>query len=373
MTHTARRPGFASLSSSLLLASLGLFLGGCRSVLQPSSRPGLLADRDGVVAPPYVAPAAGGSTIPGNIQMFPSAEPQFPAILPGPAMVTETPEMILEPAEPETKAAPKAVVTEIILPEAPKVERLTHTVGKNESLWTIGQKYGITYQELAGYNSLDANAVLPVGKVLNIPPGGRPGAAVEGRAPTTRGAAAPKPAAAAVAGTGTYVVQRGDSISLIAQRSGMSQAELRQLNNLKSDTIYIGQKLQVRGEVKPSAGGAAKPAPVKPEVVKPTAAKPETAKPEDTLPELTAPVAPVAPVGGEVAPVAPVPAPVPAPATAVGEGGQRRLPHDVCKDDTLENIAEMYGTTVQAIQQANPDLKSNADLKVGNTIMVPYK
>jgi LysM repeat protein len=289
--------------------------------------------------------------------------------------------MILEPAEPEAKPVPKAVVTEIVLPEAPKTERLTHTVGKNESLWTIGQKYGITYQELAAYNSLDVNAVLLVGKVLNIPPGGRPGAAAEGRAPTVRGAAAPKPAAAA--GTGTYVVQRGDSISLIAHRSGMTQAELRQLNNLKSDRIYIGQKLQVRGEVKIPAGGAAKPAPVKPEVVKPEvvkpeAAKPEAAKPDETLPELVAP-APVAPdAAAPVAPVAPAPAagvdadpgaPAPVPAGEVG----RRLPHDVCKDDTLENIAEMYGTTVQAIQQANPDLKSNADLKVGNTIMVPYK
>jgi len=364
MTHTARRPGFVSLSSSLLLASLGLMLGGCRTALQPS-RPGVLGDRDGVVPPAYEAPAPGAS---GGMQMLPSPEPQFPALLPGPAFVADAPEIIMEPAEP----VPAPAVTEIILPEAPRIERLTHTVGRNESLWTIGQKYGITYQELAGYNNLDANAILQVGKVLNIPPGGRPGAAAEGRAPTVRGAVAPVSAA----GASTYVVQRGDSISLIAQRSGMSQAELRQLNNLKSDTIYIGQKLQVRGEVKVPAGGAAKPAPAKPEVVKPAPASPGVVKPAaDTLPEL----APVLPAEtAEPAPATavrdtPAPAPAPAPAAAAAEGGLRRLPHDVCKDDTLENIAEMYGTTIQAIQQANPDLKSNADLKVGNTIMVPYK
>jgi LysM repeat protein len=341
-------------------------------VLKPS-RPGLLADRDGVVPPPYDSPAAGASS--GGALVFPSAQPAFPAVLPGAPLVTEEPGPILEPLEPET--APSAAVSEIILPEAPKIERLTHTVAKNESLWTIGQKYGITYQELAAYNHLDVNAVLPVGKVLNIPPGGRPGAAVEGRAPTVRGAAAPAPVS--TAGTSTYVVQRGDSISLIAHRSGMTQAELRQLNGLKSDRINIGQKLLVRGEVKIPAGTTPKPAAPKPEVEKPAApkpetTKPETTKPEETLPELTAPVAPeaapAAPVAPEAAPTVPEVVPAPAPAA---EAGQRRLPHDVCKDDTLENIAEMYGTTVQAIQQANPDLKSNADLKVGNTIMVPYK
>src|SRR5690606_42020163 len=39
-----------------------------------------------------------------------------------------------------------------------------------------------------------------------------------------------------------YVVSRGDSLSLIAQRNNVSLSQLRSANNLRSDTIQIGQK-----------------------------------------------------------------------------------------------------------------------------------
>jgi N-acetylmuramoyl-L-alanine amidase len=42
-----------------------------------------------------------------------------------------------------------------------------------------------------------------------------------------------------------YVVQRGDTLSVIAQRHGVSLQQLRVLNQLSSDTIRIGQRLRV--------------------------------------------------------------------------------------------------------------------------------
>jgi N-acetylmuramoyl-L-alanine amidase len=42
-----------------------------------------------------------------------------------------------------------------------------------------------------------------------------------------------------------YVVQRGDTLSVIAQRHGVSLQQLRQLNQLSSDSIRIGQRLRV--------------------------------------------------------------------------------------------------------------------------------
>lgn len=42
-----------------------------------------------------------------------------------------------------------------------------------------------------------------------------------------------------------YVVQRGDTLSVIAQRHGVSLQQLRALNQLSSDTIRIGQQLRV--------------------------------------------------------------------------------------------------------------------------------
>ena len=44
-----------------------------------------------------------------------------------------------------------------------------------------------------------------------------------------------------------YVVVRGDSLSMIAQRHNVSLAQLRTTNNLRNDTIHVGQRLVIPG------------------------------------------------------------------------------------------------------------------------------
>ena len=46
---------------------------------------------------------------------------------------------------------------------------------------------------------------------------------------------------------GNYTVSRGDSLSVIAQRFGVSLSELKAINNLSSNTIHIGQVLNITG------------------------------------------------------------------------------------------------------------------------------
>jgi N-acetylmuramoyl-L-alanine amidase len=46
---------------------------------------------------------------------------------------------------------------------------------------------------------------------------------------------------------GTHVVARGDSLSVIAQRNGISTRELREYNNLRNDVIHVGQELRIPG------------------------------------------------------------------------------------------------------------------------------
>jgi N-acetylmuramoyl-L-alanine amidase len=51
-----------------------------------------------------------------------------------------------------------------------------------------------------------------------------------------------------------HVVRRGDNLSDIAQRYGMTLADLRQANGIRGSVIHPGQKLTVRDELQPAGG-----------------------------------------------------------------------------------------------------------------------
>jgi LysM repeat protein len=62
-----------------------------------------------------------------------------------------------------------------------------------------------------------------------------------------------------------------------------------------------------------------------------------------------------------------------APATPGALDLPKKLSHTVTEGDTLEIIAEMYGTKVEEIKKENPTIKSNADLLPNTKLMVPYR
>ena len=95
----------------------------------------------------------------------------------------------------------------------------TYTVKSGDSLWSIANKYNTTVSNLKSLNNLSSD-VLQIGQVLNVP-------------------------SSSVSAGNTYTVKSGDSLWNIANRYGISVAELKNLNNLSSDVLQIGQVLNV--------------------------------------------------------------------------------------------------------------------------------
>lgn len=102
----------------------------------------------------------------------------------------------------------------------------THRVKRNETLHAISKKYHVTVADLKAANNLVHNQVKK-GDTLVIP---------------LRSAVAGKTKAVAR----TYRVKKGDNLSRIAKKTGVSVSELKRLNSLAKVRIKAGQVLVLR-------------------------------------------------------------------------------------------------------------------------------
>lgn len=95
-----------------------------------------------------------------------------------------------------------------------------YTVKKGDSLWLIANKYGTTVDELKSANNLKSNT-LSIGQTLIIP---------EKKENTNKI---------------SYVVKKGDSLWLIANKYDTTVEKIKSTNNLKGNTLSIGQVLVI--------------------------------------------------------------------------------------------------------------------------------
>jgi murein DD-endopeptidase MepM/ murein hydrolase activator NlpD len=91
------------------------------------------------------------------------------------AVPTDSTASDLTPGTPASVDAPTATA-----PTAVAASTTTHTVQEGQTLWKIAELYGIDAAKLANLNSLQANAVLSVGQVLQVPMGDRMAATISG-------------------------------------------------------------------------------------------------------------------------------------------------------------------------------------------------
>lgn len=108
---------------------------------------------------------------------------------------------------------------------------VTHSVKRGDTLSHIARQYKTSVSAIKSLNNLKSDLIL-VGQRLKV-------------SSTTSNGSTSKPTTSKPSTSKTITVKRGDTLSHIAKRNGTSVARLKQLNGLKSDLIFINQKLKV--------------------------------------------------------------------------------------------------------------------------------
>lgn len=103
--------------------------------------------------------------------------------------------------------------------------KLTHTVQKGDSFWSIARKQGVSHTDLARWNGMAPKDPLRVGQELVVWKKAADGARIR---------------------TIVYQIRQGDSLSTIAARYKVSVSDLMKWNALKKNAyIQPGQKLKL--------------------------------------------------------------------------------------------------------------------------------
>ena len=108
-------------------------------------------------------------------------------------------------------------------------ETITYTVQRGDTLWAIARRYGTTSGEIAEINNISNPNLIYPGQELRIPTN----STTEGE--ETRGT-----------GDIIYTVQRGDTLSKIAREYNVTVAHIVELNDITNpNLIYPGEKLRI--------------------------------------------------------------------------------------------------------------------------------
>ena len=112
----------------------------------------------------------------------------------------------------------------------------SYTVVKNDTLWGLSKKYGVSVSDLKKANGVSGHLIY-VGQKLQIP---------------TKSTKATKTAKTSTSTSTvdttstTHTVVKGDTLWSLAKKYGVSVSALMKANNLSSSTILIGQSLNLR-------------------------------------------------------------------------------------------------------------------------------
>lgn len=223
-----------------------------------------------------------------------------------------------------------------------------HKVAKNDTVWDLSQKYGVSVESIETLNKIDQNSHLIVtGQTLQIP------AKNDARQQEDKTTEA----------THEVSVKDGDSLWSIAQAENTTVDKLRSLNGLAADEnlIYPGQTLKVSGAAQAAAQTQTTSADTQQASAQTQQAAQQTASADQT----------------QQAAATNAQTQQEASTAANSEASQKQqvqvvvsanhTTHTVVSGESLWSIAQAYGVTVDSLRQSN---NLGATLVAGTTLTI---
>ena len=230
----------------------------------------------------------------------------------------------------------------------------THHVVKNDTVWDLSQKYGVSIQSIEQLNKINTDThLIREGQTLTIPTTG-------------------KTAALTATKTSQVTVKAGDTLWALAQKYGTTVEKLRQLNGLASDAylIHVGDVVKVDGQVTTTTTTNAQATSTVSSEASQTSQAAATASSQANQTSQAAATA-----SSEASQTSQATSTASSETSQAASTSQAATPYvaanhvtyTVQAGDSLYTIAQKYGVTVDSLRQANT---LGATLQVGQSLTV---
>ena len=135
------------------------------------------------------------------------------------------------------------VANEISQSEKPRIISvrtvfIKHRVRKGETIASIAKKYNVSDSVIISHNKLSSKKTLVQGRKLKIP-------ITREKQYAASSSSRQKGEKIKIASSGQYKVKKGETLLMISRRFAISAAQIKELNNLKTDKIRVGQTLKL--------------------------------------------------------------------------------------------------------------------------------
>jgi membrane-bound lytic murein transglycosylase D len=115
---------------------------------------------------------------------------------------------------------------------------IKHRVRKGETIYSIAKKYNVSVSSIRSYNRLSSKKKLVLNRSLTIP-------ITREKYYAASDSLKQKDNKIKIVSSGRYKVKKGETLLMISRRFAIPSTEIKEINNLKTDKIRVGQILQL--------------------------------------------------------------------------------------------------------------------------------